>query len=756
MKKKNILIESVKLIESVGDKYRCIIIEPGVTLTANTIVEHEGKQVTVKKEYPAEVLKEAFSRGVFEGVPFLVRSEDEHLTFKNNTTDNIAGYFTETKWDDELNAGTGLLNIRKGSTFTEEIKSKLSAMWESTKQIGLSIAAYGEWQIKKIGNEFIATVNKIAEVTSIDPCAVGNAGGKIVQLVESAELNKLFIKQNKNKMELTLEQRQAILEFLKAENRMPTPAEGEEAKPDTDYTDAELTALVTEEELASILAKLAATADSSAGEPSAAITEAAKKLLAEAKKQLAESAKKEAENKTKNPEQFSPEELKEAKKVLAEAKAVLNEQRFLKILAESKLPAVAKSKIEARYKKLNFVFDEPTLKQEIKDTSEILAESVGSFFTHQSSKINLGMEQLDKYELAMDWLLSNSSIRKGFTDAERKKFAEAGVTGLISFKEFYKELTGDVLITGKTQPGGKLAESISTSTYTNLLGVSMHRTALRAYKQSAYNNDWEKICKVVPRLDYKENTLIYKGGYGNLPTVAEGAVYTASTSPAEQAQKYTITKRGYTEDITREAIMNDDLKEFQRIPFDFGEASARTLYEFAFNFILSNPTMLYDSTVLFHADHNNLLTAALDAPGLAAARLKMFNQTDLTNSKKLGYNPKYLCVPVELQSTAYGLVTPAYGQYNDVNTFIQTWQLEPIVIAHMTDANDWYLVGDPMRGVPTIEIAFLNGNKEPEIFVQDEPTQGNVFTNDKITFKIRHEYNGAVENHRGFIGNIVA
>ena len=69
--------------------------------------------------------------------------------------------------------------------------------------------------------------------------------------------------------------------------------------------------------------------------------------------------------------------------------------------------------------------------------------------------------------------------------------------------------------------------------------------------------------------------------------------------------------------------------------------------------------------------------------------------------------------------------------------------------------SDWFLVADPV-GMPTIEIDFLNGQQEPEIFIQDMPTVGSVFSADKITYKIRHIYGGDVLEHRGLDGSVVS
>ena len=58
-------------------------------------------------------------------------------------------------------------------------------------------------------------------------------------------------------------------------------------------------------------------------------------------------------------------------------------------------------------------------------------------------------------------------------------------------------------------------------------------------------------------------------------------------------------------------------------------------------------------------------------------------------------------------------------------------------------------VADP-RVIDTIEVGFVGGQVNPILFVQDQPLYGNNFTNDVITYKVRHEYGGAVVDYRGF------
>lgn len=65
----------------------------------------------------------------------------------------------------------------------------------------------------------------------------------------------------------------------------------------------------------------------------------------------------------------------------------------------------------------------------------------------------------------------------------------------------------------------------------------------------------------------------------------------------------------------------------------------------------------------------------------------------------------------------------------------------------------WSMIADP-RVIDTLEIGFVGGQINPALFIQDQPLFGSNFTNDVITYKVRHEYGGAVVDYRGFyLGN---
>jgi hypothetical protein len=187
------------------------------------------------------------------------------------------------------------------------------------------------------------------------------------------------------------------------------------------------------------------------------------------------------------------------------------------------------------------------------------------------------------------------------------------------------------------------------------------------------------------------------------------------------------------------------------IPVKMGRAAARTLAKFVFDFLRANGA-IYDGKALFHADHGNLFTGALDATTFAAHRLAMMKQAEADSADRLGIGPSFLIVPVDQQEAASNLFNRTT---NNDKTFIQSLTPTIIPVWYWTDANDWCTAANPLD-IPGLEIGFLDGQQEPDMFVQDMPAVGSLFSNDQLTYKIRHIYGGAVTDFRGFTKAVVA
>jgi hypothetical protein len=300
---------------------------------------------------------------------------------------------------------------------------------------------------------------------------------------------------------------------------------------------------------------------------------------------------------------------------------------------------------------------------------------------------------------------------------------------------------------------GRATESLASGSWGEILADTLNRRVVAEYNRPNLQS-WRALVNTVPVSDFRSQKLVRMGGYGTLPTVPEGSPYQPLTSPADEQATYSPTKKGGTEDFTYEAARNDDLRQLLNIPRALARAAAKTVYLGVFNIFSGNPT-IYDSTTLFVAGHNNTTAVALGQAGLSTARRLMRDQAAYGDAVDiLGLTPKYLIVPNELEELAFQLCSSAVAipatPAGPTDTPNLHQGLTPIVVDDFTDANDWFIAADPMD-CPGIEVGFLDGKVDPELFLQDDPSNGSHFNADKITYKIRHIWGIGVVDFRAFV-----
>lgn len=376
------------------------------------------------------------------------------------------------------------------------------------------------------------------------------------------------------------------------------------------------------------------------------------------------------------------------------------------------------------------------------------------------------------------------------------RFFAGDFTGFRSFKEAFIEISGKspksaftedfnrIMMResiGEFDSGDRTTESMSASSWNLVLGDSITRRLVAEYNQPDLQNWRNIVSSFVPVNDFRTQRIDRIGGYGTLPAVNQGAPYQPLTSPTNEELTYAITKRGGTEDVTLEMIANDDVRAISRIPKKLGLAAANTLYQFVWNFVTtaagtasnSGPT-IYDSTTLFtnnagHANYvNNGAGSALSQSALSAGRLLMRSQTAYGDTQQfIAPTPRFLVVVNDIEELAWQLVTSAVALPTPANTPPDSTGaantpnlhqgLSLIVLDYIPNATSttaWWLVGNPDM-IPTIEIGFYQGQQDPALFTQSDPTVGSVFNADKVTYKIRHIYSGAVLDFRPFVkGNV--
>ena len=332
-----------------------------------------------------------------------------------------------------------------------------------------------------------------------------------------------------------------------------------------------------------------------------------------------------------------------------------------------------------------------------------------------------------------------------------------------SIKEAYIGLTGDTRVTGLASNCDRtrlreaanalgIAESLSTSSWAAVVTSAISQKVLELYRTRDLFDVWRKVARIgSPIRDFKTQTRLRIGGYGNLPSVNQGAAYLPLTSPPDEAVTYSLSKRGGTEDLTLELIANDNAQAVMEIPKRLAMSAKRTLSELVLDQIRSNATA-HDGVALYHASHNNLFTAALSAVEYGVHFAAMQKQPELGSGKRLGLAPAFLLVPFDLEETAVNAFTQ--GPENE-QKFMTRRRPEVVPVWYWSDANDWATFAHPDQ-CATLEVGFLDGKEEPDIFTQDSPTTGSLFSNDKITLKIRHIYGYTILDWRGTTKAVVA
>ena len=435
----------------------------------------------------------------------------------------------------------------------------------------------------------------------------------------------------------------------------------------------------------------------------------------------------------------------DAKVRLIEARAAAKTK-----IAASGLPVPAVAKLQADFE-AHADFKEADVDAAINDERAYLAQ-----FTESGKPGNTGGADFNDTRVTQDIAEKRADMLDDFF--ARKKSVH-------SFKEAYGQLTGDWRVTGRIEDcdatrmresfagSAVLRESVDTTAFAVTLGNAMNRRMIAEYNVEDIYSVWRYLTgDPVPLNDFRENTRVRWGGYDGLPIVGEGASYTDLTTPGEESAKYTPQKRGGLEpSVTLEAVRNDDVALIRKIPIKMADSAKRTLAKFVLDFLKDNPA-IFDAVNLFDAAHNNLGSDALSAPAYAAGRLAMRNQLEAGSNERLGLMAQNLWVPGDLEETGYDLFR---RDTNNDESFIQTLKPRVIPVWYWTDPNDWCLTTDAQLN-NTVEIGFLDGNEEPEMFVQDNPTVGSLFSNDIIKYKIRHIYGGTVLDFRTAFKSVVA
>ena len=302
------------------------------------------------------------------------------------------------------------------------------------------------------------------------------------------------------------------------------------------------------------------------------------------------------------------------------------------------------------------------------------------------------------------------------------------------------------LLDGDPMSDPRAYEAVTSSSMSSMVKNTVN--LLLAADYSKRTEWWAPIVKTESVETIDTATLVRLYGLSTLDIVAEGGPYT-ELDWADEEETATFVKKGNYVGVTLETFLQDKLGKIKTLPNRlanswFNTKSALAAAVFTTNTLtgpdLADTGALFNSTAIGSTGgHVNLLTVALSFTSYAAARVAMMKQTDqpLGVGAKLLIQPRYLLVPVDLEATAIQIRNSEMlpnSANNDVNPFFQKFDV--IVVPEWTDTADWALVADPAV-YPAIFDINVRGRVTPELFTSDSETEGGMFTNDTLRYKVR-------------------
>lgn len=299
---------------------------------------------------------------------------------------------------------------------------------------------------------------------------------------------------------------------------------------------------------------------------------------------------------------------------------------------------------------------------------------------------------------------------------------------------------------------------MSTSDFASLLQNVATKRLRSGYEENmpSYQR-WARRAPDAP--DFKSMSVVNLAGAPDLLKVNEHGEFKYGAM-SDGKETYSMLTYGRIVSLTRQALINDDLRGFDRLVGAFGNSAARLENRTVYAILTANAA-LADTGALFNATavttaggHANLTSSgtAISVASLNIGRTAMRLQKGL-QSEELNLTPKFLIVPATQEQIAYQYTSSNYvpTAQSGVSEFRAGGRtaVEPIVEA-ILDANSttaWYLAADTGQ-VDTVEYCYLSGAAGPVI----ESETG--FEVDGISYKCRLDFAAKAIDFRGLYKNV--
>lgn len=328
----------------------------------------------------------------------------------------------------------------------------------------------------------------------------------------------------------------------------------------------------------------------------------------------------------------------------------------------------------------------------------------------------------------------------------------------------------------------RFREALGTSDFPLLFGDIIDRQLLANYRETPYSyRSWAAVKTVSDFRTVKRFAM--NGAEGVLPVVGQQEEY-PEVKLSDAAYSYAVKKYGHAIPFSWEAMVNDDLDALKDIPARFGRGARRSEEKFATGLIcdVNGPHASFYTT----GNKNRIHTengAAANNPALSIAALQdammvLSKQVD-ADGEPIVIESMTLLVPPALRIVAENILNAtelwlnlaAAADTQQIHTGnwikgmvnLQVGWYIPIVASTAHGNTSWWLFADPNTSRPAVEVGFLRGHEEPEVFIKDPnamrvgggavtPMDGD-FDTDSLRYKVRHVFGGVREDYKATVAS---
>jgi len=297
----------------------------------------------------------------------------------------------------------------------------------------------------------------------------------------------------------------------------------------------------------------------------------------------------------------------------------------------------------------------------------------------------------------------------------------------------------------------------TTSDFTNILANVASKSMLMGWDEAP--ETWQIWTRRGQLPDFKTAEISGISGFTGLDAVPEdGDISYGKFTDRKETIKLVQYAKKYR--LSRQAIINDDLRHFTAVPRAMGRAANAKVGDITYALLdVAGPTLNQDSILLFDTSTHKNYTAATTAPNvttLGTATVAMALQKDPNSTRVLNIRPRFLLVPVTREATARTLMAATYDPAGTAGTLTPNpynGRFEVVTDARLdgqtAGTQAWYLLADP-NVYDTVEVAFLNGIAEP--YMRENPDWagqgmeymvGVDFGVSALDFRAMHKYKGA-------------